>query len=59
MSVTYEDAIATLVAMFPEWDKGTLGIYFCLSSSILTILAGSTHITQFDNQSCHSTQLST
>lgn len=26
MAVQYEDAIATLEAMFPEWDKDTLGI---------------------------------
>jgi hypothetical protein len=25
MSVSYEDAIATLESMFPKWDKGTLG----------------------------------
>ena len=59
MSVTYEDAIATLVAMFPEWDKGTLGIYISLLFSILILLAVSKHSTHFDNQSCHSTLLST
>lgn len=31
MSVSYEDAIATLQSMFPEWDKGTLGTYKLLS----------------------------
>jgi hypothetical protein len=25
MAVSYDDAIATLQAMFPKWDKETLG----------------------------------
>ena len=28
MSVSYEDAVATLESMFPKWDKGTLGDFF-------------------------------
>jgi hypothetical protein len=39
MAVQYEDAIATLEAMFPEWDKDTLGIIiFCIVEAITVIV---------------------
>lgn len=35
MAVSYDDAIATLEAMFPKWDKGTLGDHFTFVYRIL------------------------
>jgi hypothetical protein len=46
MAVQYEDAIATLEAMFPEWDKDTLGItIFCIVGDITIIVISTMLIT--------------
>ena len=33
MSVPYEDAIATLQSMFPQWERGTLGAVSFIDTS--------------------------
>jgi hypothetical protein len=34
MSVTFEDALSTLEAMFPQWDRETLGAYQLLQNNL-------------------------